>query len=125
MEPDLLALALSTLCFLGGFLYATAYVLTGQLAIPIGFHITWNFFQGSVFGFPVSGHDLEASFVGLRVEGPGLWTGGEFGPEAGLLGMMARVAGILLIIVWVRRRHGRLVLREDLAVPVLRERSRS
>ncbi len=120
------ASVVSTLALvLAGVLYATAYVLTGELAIPIGFHLAWNFSQGAVFGFPVSGYSLDASFVVTQVDGPGLWTGGTFGPEAGLLGILARVAGILLIIAWVRLRHRELRLRTELAAPTLLMRKRA
>ena len=117
-NPD--AGTVSTLALmLAGILYATAYVLTGELAIPIGYHIAWNFFEGAVFGFPVSGYSLDASFIVTQVEGPGLWTGGAFGPEAGLLGILARVAGILMIMAWVGLRYKKLSLREELATPEL------
>ena len=104
---------------LAGILYATAYVLTGELAIPIGYHIAWNFFEGAVFGFPVSGYPLGASFVVTYVQGPDMWTGGAFGPEAGILGMLARVVGILLILAWVWLRYRRISLREELTTPDL------
>jgi membrane protease YdiL (CAAX protease family) len=114
------ATAVSTLALvLAGILYATAYVLTGELAIPIGYHIMWNFFQGAVFGFPVSGYSVDTSFVATRVEGPELWTGGTFGPEAGLLGVLARLVGILLIIAWVQMRYRKTSLKEELATPDL------
>jgi membrane protease YdiL (CAAX protease family) len=104
---------------LAGILYATAYLLTGELAVPIGFHIMWNFFEGSVFGFPVSGFDPGTTFIATRQGGPDLWTGGAFGPEAGLLGTGARLVGILLIIGWVRLRYGKVTLQEELATPDL------
>lgn len=91
-----------------GILLGVGYVLTGQLAIPIGVHITWNFFQGNVFGFPVSGLEgLGATFLSTEPSGPELWTGGAFGPEAGLLVPIAIVIGAVATFLWVRFRHGK------------------
>ncbi len=105
---------------LWGILSAIAYVLTGRLAIPIGSHLTWNLFQGNVFGFPVSGATFPseiATFMSTEQGGPDLWTGGVFGPEAGLLCSCAIIAGILSIVVWVRFRQGCVKLHIPLAQP--------
>jgi len=108
---------LSTLYLsLGGLFLGLGYVLTGELAIPVGLHITWNFFQGTVLGFPVSGIDFsQTSFIAIAQSGPALWTGGVFGPEAGLLGLLAGLLGSLLIVLWVRWRYGCVKLRVSLA----------
>jgi hypothetical protein len=99
-----------------GLFLATGTLLTGELAIPVGLHIAWNFFQGNVFGFPVSGGDVRAAtFVSIRQAGPNLWTGGAFGPEAGLLGLLATLVGILLTAIWVRWRCGSVGLDLSLA----------
>jgi len=98
-----------------GLFLGLGYVLTGELAIPIGLHITWNFFQGNVFGFPVSGGTSATSFITIEQGGPELWTGGAFGPEAGLMGLLAIGLGSLLTIAWVRRQYGRAELQERLA----------
>jgi membrane protease YdiL (CAAX protease family) len=100
----------------GALLLSMGVLLTGELAIPIGVHITWNFFQGNVFGFPVSGSDFTfATFISIQQGGPDLWTGGAFGPEAGLLGLAAILLGTALTVLWVRRRYGRATLRAELA----------
>ncbi|MCX6064262.1 MAG: type II CAAX endopeptidase family protein [Chloroflexi bacterium] len=93
---------LSTLgIVLAGLFLALPYLLTRQLWLSIGLHIGWNFFEGVVFGFPVSGTD---SFHLLRhtVSGPVLWTGGAFGPEAGLLVIPALIFGSLLVFAYTR-----------------------
>lgn len=101
---------------LAGLMLGLGYVLTGELSIPIGLHITWNFFQGNVYGFPVSGlKPVSATFLSTEQNGPDLWTGGVFGPEAGLLGLSAMILGILLITLWVRLRNGEATVHTPLA----------
>ena len=85
-----------------GLFLGLAYILTDELALPIGLHIAWNFFQGNVFGFPVSGlAGLYASLLFTQETGPDVWTGGAFGPEGGLLGLLAMLFGMGLL-VWVK-----------------------
>ena len=56
-----------------------------------------------MFGFAVSGTN---SFRLIRqtVDGPDLWTGGAFGPEAGLIVLPALALGAGLIRVYTRSR---------------------
>jgi membrane protease YdiL (CAAX protease family) len=90
-----------------GLFLAYAYVITRQLWLPIGLHIGWNFFEGNVFGFPVSG--LETfKLITLRVHGPELWTGGAFGPEAGLIVFPALLLGLGLMAGYVYTLRERL-----------------
>jgi membrane protease YdiL (CAAX protease family) len=92
---------------LAGIFLGLPFVLTGRLAISIGIHIAWNFFQGNVFGFPVSGNVMFRTTVFDTVQGgPDLWTGGVFGPEAGLLGIAVMITGALLSVWWVKRTRG-------------------
>lgn len=88
--------------FLAGIFFAYAYLRTRNLWLPIGLHIGWNFFVSTVFGFPVSGIE-SFNLLRLQVEGPTLWTGGGFGPEAGLVLVPALALGALALAFYPAR----------------------
>jgi membrane protease YdiL (CAAX protease family) len=117
-NPNASAFSTFNIFVVGVLMFGLAYLLTGELAIPIGLHIAWNFFQGNVYGFPVSGNNFRsATFVAIKQRGPDLWTGGAFGPEAGMLGLGATVVGAALIVAWVRLRRGRVALEASVTQP--------
>jgi membrane protease YdiL (CAAX protease family) len=89
--------------FFAGVYLAYGYIRTKQLWLPIGLHIGWNFFEGVVFGFPVSGLDTYA-LTRITVQGPEIWTGGAFGPEAGLIVLPSLILGAFLIYLYTMRR---------------------
>lgn len=90
---------------LSGFMLCIGFVYNGQAALSIGLHFTWNFFQGVIFGFPVSGTLSPANLICIEQQGAELWTGGAFGPEAGLVGLTATLIGSFLIVMYFRRRQ--------------------
>ncbi|UCH66123.1 MAG: CPBP family intramembrane metalloprotease [Ignavibacterium sp.] len=105
---------------IGGIFFGICFVLTGKLAIPIGLHITWNFFMANVFGFPVSGITIPSEVVTvlkITQSGPEIWTGGAFGPEGGLLCSLAILLGIILTLIWLRPqlKHNKEMLHLPLA----------
>lgn len=67
-----------------GILFGYMYLRSRNLWMPIGYHITWNYFQGNVFGFPVSGTDPQGIYSICNIK-DNLLTGGKFGPEGGIL----------------------------------------
>jgi len=89
---------------------SAGYVLTGQLAIPIGFHLGWNFVQVFVLGFNGGAARFGASFLAVTESDPAgrVWTGMPYSSEGGLLSTGACVVGLLLIAAWVRLKHGRV-----------------
>ncbi len=85
-----------------GLFLAYPYLRTRQLWLSIGLHIGWNFFEGVIFGFPVSGMPT-FRLIKHQVSGPEIWTGGAFGPEAGLIVLPALALGALLIRWYTRK----------------------
>jgi uncharacterized protein len=77
--------------FAGGLLLGINYVFTRNLWFSILLHTGWNFLQGPVLGFPVSGVNLPG-VLEHELKGDPVLTGGAFGLEASLL------TGILLIL---------------------------
>jgi len=100
--------------------FAASYVLTGELALPIGFHVAWNFVQVGVLGYYGGATQLGASFFAIAQHGPGLWTGEPYAHEGGLLGTGAYFLGFLLIAAWVRLRRGSVRLDLSVAQPPAR-----
>ncbi|MBK9927734.1 MAG: CPBP family intramembrane metalloprotease [Anaerolineales bacterium] len=92
--------------FFAGIYLAYGYIRTKQLWLSIGLHIGWNFFEGVVFGFPVSGLDIYP-LTRIQVTGPELWTGGAFGPEAGLIVLPSLIVGAVLIYWYTRGRESK------------------
>ena len=93
---------------IAGVMFGTAFIYTGELAIPAGLHLSWNFFQANIFGFPVSGIKYPSETVSIfKIEqhGPEIMTGADFGPEAGLLGLFAMLLGIFFIYYWTLLRN--------------------
>lgn len=70
--------------FLAGVLLGINYVYTKNLWFAVMLHFSWNFFQGPVLGFHVSGIQL-TSILSQQTSGAAFITGGPFGLEASLI----------------------------------------
>ena len=92
----------------GGIFLAYGYMRTYQLWLPIGLHIGWNFFEGTVLGFQVSGLSGLPRLIIQTVEGPEIITGGAFGPEAGLIILPALLLGAVIMKWYTSDRVSRI-----------------
>lgn len=89
--------------FLVGILFGVMYVKTKSIWLSTGFHITWNFFQGCIYGMPVSGITTpklyEMTFVGNSI-----LNGGTFGPEGGLIVTMVIILMLVSLVFLIKNK---------------------
>jgi membrane protease YdiL (CAAX protease family) len=85
---------------LGAVLLGLAYLRTGSLALPIGIHFGWNWAQGSLLGFDVSGFDQSGWLLPHLLAKPQWMTGGAFGPEASIFAVVMDATAVLLLWRW-------------------------
>lgn len=88
---------------LAGILIGILYWKSGKLWLSIGFHIAWNYFQGCVYGFEVSGIETKGIFVSSS-NGPSLLNGGGFGPEGSIPATVVLLAGIGILLWYYRNK---------------------
>lgn len=105
-NPNLQAVGLLNI-FLVALLFSFMTIRTGNLWMAIGYHITWNYFQGSIFGFPVSGLELSGLYH-TQIWYNNLLTGGLFGPEGGILATGVILIGFVIVWLYPLRRGIRL-----------------
>lgn len=82
--------------FLAGVLLAQLRLIYHNLWVPIGVHITWNYFQGAVFGFAVSGNATESILV-PTFETPSLINGGAFGIEGSIITVIVLSGSVVVL----------------------------
>lgn len=85
-----------------GLLLGAAYKWSGTLWVPIGIHWSWNYFQGPVFGFAVSGNGTQ-SLITPVIQGSDWLTGGSFGAEASIPAFVLGLA-LAIVFLWIPRR---------------------
>lgn len=83
---------------LGGLVYGVAFLGRRRIWMPLGLHFAWNFVQSPILGFPILGQKI--GLLQTDPVGSVLLNGGNYGPEAGLIGMAFRFAAIAMTIGW-------------------------
>ena len=83
-----------------GSLLGAAYAYSKNIWLPIGIHWIWNYTQGNILGFPVSGEDNVTSIITPEISGPQWLTGGSFGAEASAI---SAVIGLLISLWFIRK----------------------
>lgn len=90
--------------FLIGLIFGVYFYFTRDLWLVIGVHFSWNFVQGSVLGFNVSGIETASLFdTSLSVNRAyTVFTGGILGPEGGIIVTCVLVLLALMMSVYAK-----------------------
>jgi uncharacterized protein len=91
--------------FLAGVMLAVVYLRTRSLWIATAVHAGWNWVMSALLDFPVSGLQMDTPLYDARETGADWWTGGPFGPEAGLAATLVLVAATLWLLRTPRLRE--------------------
>ncbi len=103
LNPNVASLPMLNLV-LAGFLLGASYLYTRNLWFPISLHLFWNWIQGGVLGFKVSGQSFEGSLLSISLPESNWLNGGEFGFEGSILcTILTSVATVLIILYFERR----------------------
>ncbi len=84
--------------FLAGILLALGWLRTHALWLPWGMHFAWNASLGILFGLPVTGSVDGSTVIQSTANGRSLFTGGVFGPEAGLYAAVGLLVAIIVLV---------------------------
>ena len=95
---------------LAGMMLTFPYLVSGRLSYSVGIHFSWNYFQGGVFGFRVSGIEPMHPIIGIKQFGNPVWTGGSFGPEGGIIGLIGILLVSIMVAGYIRKKKGKLEL---------------
>jgi membrane protease YdiL (CAAX protease family) len=87
---------------LAGILLGISYVYNKKLWFPVALHFSWNFFQGPIFGFNVSGEEVY-SLVQQQYKTSNLLNGGAFGFEGSIICTFFMVLAIMVIACFFKK----------------------
>ena len=91
-----------------GLLLGLPYIFTKSLWLPVTLHFSWNFFQGTIFGFNVSGN-TEYALINQSRNADTLLNGGKFGFEGSILSIIFVALAITFLWVYYRRKEKAMV----------------
>jgi uncharacterized protein len=92
-----------SIIFLSGLVLGLPYLYTKNLWFPIALHFSWNFFQGPIFGFNVSGLNFY-KLIETKYATANNWNGGEFGFEGSIVAVFFLLGALTAIYFLFKNR---------------------
>jgi membrane protease YdiL (CAAX protease family) len=97
--------------FIAGILLGVNYIYTKNLWFAIFFHFSWNFFQGSIIGYHVSGMTVDTGLLEITTKGPDEITGGAFGFEGSAFAAILQVIAIIALAMVYEKKYGKRIIK--------------
>nr|WP_041589180.1 hypothetical protein [Thermoanaerobacter wiegelii] len=69
--------------------------------MPIGYHISWNYFQGYIFWFNVSGNAIRGIYNAFPRNN--FLSGGDFGLEGGIIATSVILITLLVLYYYYKK----------------------
>ena len=83
---------------LDGVLAGLLFIYTDSIWLVVAQHGTWNYVQGNLLGFQVSGTGADASIFSFTMgSGPDWLTGGAFGAEGSIITTLVLLLSVLIV----------------------------
>ena len=83
---------------LDGVLAGLLFIYTDSIWLVVAQHGTWNYVQGNILGFQVSGTGADASIFRFTMgSGPDWLTGGEFGAEGSIITTLVLLVSVVIV----------------------------
>lgn len=104
-NPGVAPLAIVNLILFG--IFASIYAIYEESLWGVcALHSAWNFAQGNIFGFLVSGTEAGVgSIINTEILENNLINGGTFGPEGGFIVTLILSAGIAILVYLLMRKN--------------------
>ena len=90
---------------LAGMLLGASYLYTRNLCFPISLHLFWNWIQGPILGYQVSGNNFMSTMLKLEMPEENVLNGGAFGFEGSLICTVLMIVFTILIVWWGEKRE--------------------
>ena len=91
---------------LDGFLAGLLFIYTDSIWLVVAQHGTWNYVQGNLLGFQVSGTGADASIFSFTMgSGPDWLTGGEFGAEGSIITTLVLLVSLVVVYLLGERKE--------------------
>lgn len=90
---------------LAGVLLGASYIYTRNLWFPISLHLFWNWIQGPLLGYQVSGGNFGDTLLALHLSEDNIINGGAFGFEGSIICTVLVIIGALVIMKYYSKKE--------------------